>query len=183
MSRALVRNAISRVEPLAKGSNMLSTLDPFIFAVYHVGNYPAGDSHMRAPRHGDGADFDHSADYRMYHGDDIPGFPQHPHRGFETLTATVTGIIDHADSVGNAGRYGQGDLQWMTAGRGVVHGEIFPLANEDKPNPLKLFQIWLNLPRKSKMVDPDFVMVSSYFFFVFSSLKPSSLTFFFLALG
>lgn len=95
----------------------------------------------------------------MYHGDRIPGFPQHPHRGFETLTATLTGIIDHSDSMGNAGRYGNGDLQWMTAGAGIVHGENFPLINKDTVNPLRLFQIWLNLPAKSKMVTPAFVMV------------------------
>lgn len=81
-----------------------------------------------------------------------------PHRGFETLTATIAGLVDHTDSVGNAGRYGNGDLQWMTAGKGIVHGEMFPLLDMDGPNPLRLFQIWLNLPRASKMVPPSFVM-------------------------
>ena len=94
----------------------------------------------------------------IYHGHLIPGFPQHPHRGFETITATTTGLIDHADSVGNAGRYGEGDLQWMTAGGGVVHGEMFPLVHSDKPNHLRLFQIWLNLPASRKMVKPGFAM-------------------------
>ncbi len=94
----------------------------------------------------------------MYHGDRIPGFPQHPHRGFETVTAVLEGTIDHSDSMGCAGRYGSGDLQWMTAGKGIVHGENFPLINENKPNPLRLFQIWLNLPSKNKMVPPEFVM-------------------------
>eukprot|EP00455_Lapot_gusevi_P037431 TRINITY_DN4186_c0_g2_i1.p1 TRINITY_DN4186_c0_g2~~TRINITY_DN4186_c0_g2_i1.p1 ORF type:complete len:395 (+),score=56.92 TRINITY_DN4186_c0_g2_i1:133-1185(+) len=134
------------------------TPDPFLFCVYHKDDYPAGDEYMQAPRRGNGADFNSKAPYRMYHGDTVPGFPQHPHRGFETLTATMMGIVDHSDSTGACGRYGHGDLQWMTAGRGVVHGEMFPLVNADSPNPLELFQIWLNLPAKSKMVDPHFVM-------------------------
>lgn len=94
----------------------------------------------------------------MYHGEKVPGFPQHPHRGFETITATLTGLIDHTDSKGNAGRYGHGDLQWMTAGGGVVHGEMFPLVEDSKENPLRFFQIWLNLPARNKMVAPDFKM-------------------------
>ena len=113
---------------------------------------------MELPWRGNGADFNPDAPYRMYHGDHVPGFPQHPHRGFETITATMEGLIDHADSVGNAGRYGEGDVQWMTAGGGVVHGEMFPLVHADKPNHLRLFQIWLNLPKKSKMVNPSFAM-------------------------
>ena len=109
---------------------------------------------MEAPRIGNGQDFDDTAPYRMYHGTKVPGFPQHPHRGFETITATIDGIIDHADSVGNAGRYGQGDVQWMTAGKGVVHSEMFPLLNKSSDNPTRFFQIWLNLPAANKMVDP-----------------------------
>jgi quercetin 2,3-dioxygenase len=134
------------------------TLDPFLFCVYHKDQYPAGNEHMEAPRVGNGADFDFDAEYRMYHGDKIPGFPQHPHRGFETVTATMKGIIDHTDSLGSAGRYGGGDLQWVTAGKGIVHGEMFPLINKDSPNPTKFFQIWLNLPKVKKMADPTFIM-------------------------
>lgn len=133
-------------------------LDPFIFCVYHKDAYPAGNGRMEAPRRGNGADFNPNAPYRMYHGDRIPGFPMHPHRGFETVTATMEGLIDHADSMGCGGRYGHGDLQWMTAGSGVVHSEMFPLLRKDKPNPLKLFQIWLNLPAKDKMAEPAFAM-------------------------
>lgn len=107
---------------------------------------------------GNGSDFNPHAPYRMYHGDKVPGFPQHPHRGFETITATNVGLIDHADSVGNAGRYGEGDVQWMTAGDGVVHGEMFPLVFASKPNHTKFFQLWLNLPAKSKKVEPCFAM-------------------------
>lgn len=138
----------------------MPTTDPFLFCVYHKDHYPAASSadSMEAPRCGNGSDFDPDAPYRMYHGTTIPGFPQHPHRGFETVTATTVGIIDHADSVGNAGRYGHGDLQWMTAGRGVVHSEMFPLVKDDQDNPLCLFQIWLNLPSKSKMAEPGFAM-------------------------
>jgi redox-sensitive bicupin YhaK (pirin superfamily) len=136
------------------------TLDPFLFCVYHKDEYPADESggKMETTFPGNGSDFNPHAPYRMYHGHLIPGFPQHPHRGFETITATMEGLIDHADSVGNAGRYGEGDVQWMTAGGGVVHGEMFPLVHADKPNHLRLFQIWLNLPAKNKMVNPSFAM-------------------------
>lgn len=96
--------------------------------------------------------------WSMYHGDRVPGFPRHPHRGFETLTILLQGTVDHTDSLGNAGRYGPGDNQWMTAGRGISHSEMFPLVRKSKDNPLQLFQIWLNLPRVKKMADPAFVM-------------------------
>jgi len=152
-------NSILRTAPLPI-AGPFPTMDPFLFAVYHVDAYPADPSggRMEFLEPGDGHDFDPSAPYRMYHGDYVPGFPQHPHRGFETITATVRGLVDHADSTGNAGRYGEGDLQWMTAGKGIVHGEMFPLVNSDKPNHLQFFQIWLNLPKAKKMVDPNFAM-------------------------
>jgi redox-sensitive bicupin YhaK (pirin superfamily) len=70
------------------------------------------------------------------------------------MTVTLQGCFDHTDSLGGSGRYGSGDMNWMTAGRGIVHGEMFPLLNKDKPNPSQVFQIWLNLPKKSKMVEP-----------------------------
>lgn len=148
---------IRKIAPLGS-SGQWKTFDPFLFVAHHLDNYPAGNDKMEAPRRGNGSDFNPSAPYRMYHGDKIPGFPQHPHRGFETLTATLEGIIDHSDSLGTAGRYGGGDLQWMTAGKGIVHGENMPLVHTDKPNPLHLFQIWLNLPKAKKFVDPTFVM-------------------------
>ena len=70
----------------------------------------------------------------------------------------MDGIIDHTDSIGDAGRYGKGDLQWMTAGSGIQHAEMFPLVNAYEENPLRFFQIWLNLPSWKKMSEPDFVM-------------------------
>ena len=95
----------------------------------------------------------------MYHGSTVPGFPQHPHRGFETVTYVRQGLVDHADSLGAAARYGRGDVQWMTAGQGIVHAEMFPLLDQDEPNLLELFQIWLNLPGEDKMVAPHFSML------------------------
>jgi redox-sensitive bicupin YhaK (pirin superfamily) len=97
----------------------------------------------------------------MYHGQTVPGFPSHPHRGFETVTIVRKGLIDHADSLGAAARFGRGDVQWLTAGRGIVHAEMFPLLATDQANPLELFQIWLNLPAASKMAPPHFTMIWS----------------------
>ena len=95
----------------------------------------------------------------MYHGQTVPGFPAHPHRGFETVTIARKGMVDHSDSIGAAGRFGNGDVQWMTAGKGVQHSEMFPLLNKEADNPFELFQIWLNLPRAKKMADPHFAML------------------------
>ncbi len=138
------------------------TLDPFLFCVHHNDAYPEGDDHL-APRasldgRNIGNDFSYKDGWSMYHGDVVPGFPQHPHRGFETITVARRGFIDHSDSLGAAARFGRGDVQWMTAGRGVVHSEMFPLLHRDSPNPMELFQIWLNLPAKSKMAAPYFSM-------------------------
>lgn len=97
----------------------------------------------------------------MYHGQRVPGFPAHPHRGFETVTIVTKGLVDHSDSLGAAGRFGFGDVQWMTAGKGVQHCEMFPLLNKEKDNPLELFQIWLNLPKAKKFAMPHFAMLWS----------------------
>jgi redox-sensitive bicupin YhaK (pirin superfamily) len=95
----------------------------------------------------------------MYHGDSVPGFPAHPHRGFETVTIVRKGLIDHSDSLGATARFGGGDVQWVTAGRGIVHSEMFPLLKQGEDNPLELFQIWLNLPKRNKMAEPHFTML------------------------
>lgn len=140
------------------------TQDPFLFCVFHEDFYPKGNDQLGPAAslagRAIGQDFAPNKDnWRMYHGQQVPGFPAHPHRGFETVTIVNKGLVDHSDSLGAAGRFGFGDVQWMTAGKGVQHCEMFPLLNKDKENPLELFQIWLNLPRKSKMVEPHFAML------------------------
>jgi redox-sensitive bicupin YhaK (pirin superfamily) len=141
------------------------TLDPFLFSVHHHDRYPAGNDQL-GPLPGTagrqlGQDFGGKDGWSMYHGQTVPGFPHHPHRGFETITVVEQGYADHTDSLGATGRFGKGDIQWMTAGKGVLHSEMFPLINENEGNTLELFQIWLNLPRKSKMVPPNYKMLWS----------------------
>jgi redox-sensitive bicupin YhaK (pirin superfamily) len=137
--------------------------DPFLFCVHHIDDYPAGNDELGPRPSLDGrelgADFAGIDGWRMYHGLTVPGFPGHPHRGFETVTFVQRGLIDHSDSLGATARFGRGDTQWLTAGRGIVHSEMFPLVNRDAPNPTELFQIWLNLPAADKMVDPYFTML------------------------
>ncbi|PIQ28583.1 pirin [bacterium (Candidatus Blackallbacteria) CG17_big_fil_post_rev_8_21_14_2_50_48_46] len=141
------------------------TRDPFLFCVYHQDFYPKGKTDLSPDAslagRSLGQDFTLKDGWRMYHGLRIPGFPGHPHRGFETVTVVQEGWVDHADSLGAAGRYGAGDTQWMTAGKGVQHSEMFPLLNQNQENTLELFQIWLNLPRASKMAPPHFQMIWS----------------------
>jgi quercetin 2,3-dioxygenase len=138
------------------------TFDPFLFCVHHRDHYPAGNARLgpTAPLDGRtiGQDFANKDGWNMYHGDVVPGFPRHPHRGFETVTVTRRGFIDHSDSLGATARYGDGDVQWMTAGSGIVHAEMFPLLDERASNPTELFQIWLNLPARSKFARPHFSM-------------------------
>ncbi|MEW5847842.1 MAG: pirin family protein [Myxococcota bacterium] len=142
------------------------TPDPFLFCVHHDDRYPAGNERMgpAASLAGRdmGQDFEGKDGWRMYHGEVVPGFPQHPHRGFETVTVVRRGLLDHSDSLGAAARYGGGDVQWLTAGKGILHSEMFPLLQRDANNPLELFQIWLNLPAVDKMAEPHFSMLWSH---------------------
>jgi quercetin 2,3-dioxygenase len=140
------------------------TLDPFLFCAHHDDNYPAGNEVLglnpeQLGGRNIGSDFTLKDGWRMYHGDVVPGFPRHPHRGFETVTLARRGFIDHSDSLGATARFGQGDVQWMTAGRGIVHAEMFPLRQTGAENPVELFQLWMNLPAHDKMVEPHFTML------------------------
>jgi redox-sensitive bicupin YhaK (pirin superfamily) len=140
-----------------------ATIDPFLFCVHHLDKYPEANAHMGPAASLEardiGMDFSGADGWRMYHGSTVPGFPQHPHRGFETVTFVRQGFVDHSDSLGATARFSRGDVQWLTAGQGIVHCEMFPLLDENGPNPCELFQIWLNLPAADKMVDPYFTML------------------------
>jgi redox-sensitive bicupin YhaK (pirin superfamily) len=137
--------------------------NPFLFFAHHLDKYPAGNENLgpAASLSGRviGNDFEIKDGWRMYHGSKVPGFPVHPHRGFETITIVLQGYVDHSDSHGQQGRYSSGDVQWMTAGAGLQHCEMFPLLNSDKGNTTELFQIWLNLPKAKKFAEPYFKML------------------------
>jgi quercetin 2,3-dioxygenase len=151
---------ISNIKPLGF---TWETHDPFLFCVHHLDQYPPGNDNLgpAASLEGRrlGQDFTKKDGWRMYHGEEIPGFPAHPHRGFETVTVVLKGFVDHSDSHGSSGRYGNGDVQWMTAGAGLQHSEMFPLLKKDKENPLELFQIWLTLPQEKKFANPFYIML------------------------
>ncbi|MGI4777715.1 MAG: pirin family protein [Janthinobacterium lividum] len=150
---------IVRIQPLGFP---WPTTDPFLFCAYHDDAYPPANPDMGPATslagRAIGQDFSRKDGWSMYHGETVPGFPGHPHRGFETVTIVRKGRIDHADSLGAIARFGDGDVQWVTAGAGLQHSEMFPLLDDAAPNPLELFQIWLNLPARSKMVAPHFTM-------------------------
>ena len=152
-------SAILQVQPLGFP---WPTIDPFLFCAYHDDAYPQANPQMGPATslagRAIGQDFSRKDGWSMYHGDVVPGFPPHPHRGFETVTIVRQGLVDHADSLGASARYGAGDVQWLTTGAGIVHAEMFPLLDTGAPNPLELFQIWLNLPARNKMVAPHFTM-------------------------
>src|SRR5262245_41529114 len=91
----------------------------------------------------------HSEDPAEYRA----GFPWHPHRGIETITYVLEGDVEHGDSMGNRGVIGTGDIQWMTAGSGIIHQEM-PKGN--RRGELWGFQLWSNLPARDKMMDPRY---------------------------
>lgn len=93
---------------------------------------------------------DNPADY-------LAGFPMHPHRGIETVTYMLAGVVDHRDSIGNAGSIGAGDVQWMTAGRGILHEEM-PRSRDGR---MEGFQLWVNLPAREKMTPPRYQEIAS----------------------
>ncbi len=83
----------------------------------------------------------------------LKGFPWHPHRGIETITYVLRGVVEHGDSMGNRGEISSGDVQWMTAGNGIIHQEM---PKGDKKRVMSGFQLWANLPASHKMMDPRY---------------------------
>jgi redox-sensitive bicupin YhaK (pirin superfamily) len=158
--RSSADSAIKTVKPL---TSSWRTLDPFVLCVHHDDHFPSANKQMGPAASLDdrniGNDFSGKDGWSMYHGDVVPGFPAHPHIGFEIVTVLRQGTIDHFDSLNATARYGSGDVQWITAGQGMQHSEMFPLLDRRRPNPLELFQIWLNLPHASKRELPNFQML------------------------
>jgi len=117
----------------------------------------AGVNLQRAFGFGNTSDFDPFLlfdDFRNERPEDYEaGFPWHPHRGIETITYVLAGTVDHADSLGNAGSLGAGDVQWMTAGSGIIHQEM---PRGDAAGRMHGFQLWANLPSRLKMTDPRY---------------------------
>ena len=98
-------------------------------------------------------------DFRNEHPEDyLPGFPWHPHRGIETITYVLAGTVNHGDSLGNRGTLGAGDVQWMTAGSGILHQEM---PKGDVQGKMHGFQLWANLPANLKMTSPRYQDVTS----------------------
>ena len=98
-------------------------------------------------------------DFRNENPEDFQkGFPWHPHRGIETITYVLSGTVDHTDSLGNAGTLGAGDVQWMTAGSGIMHQEM---PKGDRQGRMHGFQLWANLPSGDKMCAPRYQDVSA----------------------
>ncbi len=154
----------SRIKSMEKFPFREIVGDPFLARMHHLDEYPEGNGAQGVPPEmlkdrELGEDFDFSRDWKMYYGKEVPGFPVHPHRGFETVTIVLQGYVDHSDSSGLAGRYSAGDVQWMTAGKGMQHAEMFPLVHDDQKNTVELFQVWLNLPAKSKFAEPCYKML------------------------
>ncbi|NIM51271.1 MAG: pirin family protein [Gemmatimonadales bacterium] len=122
----------------------------------------AGVRLRRAFGFGDTSDFDPFLlldDFRNENPDDyLAGFPWHPHRGIETITYVLSGTVSHGDSLGNRGTLGAGDVQWMTAGSGIVHQEM---PRGDEQGRMHGFQLWANLPSSLKMTAPRYQDVSS----------------------
>lgn len=131
------------------------TEDPFMFASHHFDDYPRGNRQQAPPleeikKRSLGHDYRPQYGYRMYGGKVAPGFPLHTHWGYETITVCSEGYVDHFDSLGNQGRFGYGDVQWLTASSRYGHCEMYPLAFADRDNHHRVTQIMMHIPNERK---------------------------------
>ncbi len=131
------------------------TEDPFMFASHHFDDYPRGNRQQAPPleeikKRSLGHDYRPQYGYRMYGGKVAPGFPLHTHWGYETITVCSEGYVDHFDSLGNQGRFGYGDVQWLTASSRYGHCEMYPLAFADRDNHHRVTQIMMHIPNEKK---------------------------------
>lgn len=131
--------------------------DPFTFVSHHHDQYPHGNAQMAPPLElirgrNLGRDYQERFGFRMYHGRVVPGFPMHAHWGYETITIAEKGMVDHFDTEGNNGRFGNGDVQWTLATSKFEHNEMYPLIDQENENPVHITQIMINIPldRKNK---------------------------------
>ena len=159
MNKSIIKN----IKPLGF---TWETQDPFLFCAYHRDQYPMGNSQMGVNHEAlkgrnIGQDFNKKDGWSMYHGSEIPGFPYHPHRGFETITINKEGVVDHSDSLGAAGRFMAGDVQWMTAASGVLHKEFHETEWSKAGGEFQMVQLWVNLPAKDKMSSPKYQAISN----------------------
>lgn len=120
----------------------------FVHSVFHPGQRPADFSPFLL--------LDHAAPRAFAPSKQRRGVGEHPHRGFETVTFAYQGEIDHRDSSGGGGRIGPGDVQWMTAGAGLVHEEMHSHAFGERGGTLEMVQLWVNLPARDKMTPPRY---------------------------
>ncbi len=131
------------------------TEDPFLFVSHHEDDYPRGNRQQAPPLaeiscRNLGRDYQLRLGFRMYHGKVVPGFPMHAHWGYETLTLPEKGYIDHYDTERIEGRFGFGDVQWVSASSKYEHCEMYPLVNQEERNPNDITQIMINLPLEMK---------------------------------
>jgi redox-sensitive bicupin YhaK (pirin superfamily) len=105
--------------------------------------------------------FDYAGPHRFDPTDNPRGVGQHPHRGFETVTIVYDGEVAHRDSAGNGGVIGPGDVQWMTAARGIIHEEFHSPNYSKTGGPFRMVQLWVNLPAKDKMSPPGYQAITS----------------------
>lgn len=151
---------LSEVEDNIKGRTKVRTAKKIVTAKPHTEG--AGVQLHRGFGFGETAPYDPFLLFDDFRNDDPAryrnGFPWHPHRGIETITYVLAGTVDHADSLGNQGSLGAGDVQWMTAGSGIMHQEM---PHGDQQGRMHGFQLWANLPAKHKMTKPRYQDVSA----------------------